>query len=179
MTDSSKIALRSKRLSDVRNDYDWQRDHELARLDATTPITCSFEEYLADYANELRYPSPSRCSFAVETHDGQHIGNCVYYNTNEGKSETELGIIIGDREYWNKGYGTDAVSALIDHIFRQTKLDRIHLKTLTSNLRAHKCFQKCNLKPCGYLERDGYEFLLMEIYRTEWQKLQLKTSSAL
>ncbi|UCB42553.1 MAG: GNAT family N-acetyltransferase [Dehalococcoidales bacterium] len=179
MTDSSKITLRNKRISDARNDYDWQSDHELARLDATTPITCSFEEYLVDYTDELQQPSYFRRSFAIETHDGQHIGNCVYYNINEGKGETELGIIIGDRRYWNSGYGTDAVSALIDHIFRQTKLDRIHLKSLVTNNRAHKCFQKCNLKPCGYLERDGYEFLLMEIYRAEWLELQSKNSPAL
>jgi RimJ/RimL family protein N-acetyltransferase len=179
MTDNSRILLRNKILSDARNDYDWQRDRELVRLDATTPINCSFKEYLADYADELRYPSSLRHSFAVETHDGKHIGNCVYYNINEAKGEAELGIMIGDRHYWDKGYGTDAVSALIDHIFQRTKLNRIYLKTLTSNSRAHKCFQKCNLKPCGYLKRDGYEFLLMEIHRKEWQEQQSKTSSSM
>jgi len=179
MTDSSRITLRNKRLSDARNDYDWQRDHELARLDATTPISCSFEEYLTDYTDELQYPFPFRRSFAIETHDGKHIGNCVYYNINEDKGETELGIMIGDRHYWDKGYGTDAVSALIEYIFRRTQLNRIYLKTLVVNSRAHRCFQKCNLKPCGYLERDGYKFLLMEIHRTEWQQQQSKTSFAL
>jgi RimJ/RimL family protein N-acetyltransferase len=177
MTDSNRITLRNKRLSDARNDYDWQRDHELARLDATTPISCSFEEYLTDYTDELQYPSPFRRSFAIVTHDGKHIGNCVYYNINETKGETELGIMIGDRHYWDKGYGADAVSTLIGHIFRRTQLNRIYLKTLTTNSRAHRCFRKCNLKPCGYLERDGYKFLLMEIYRTEWQEQQSKTSS--
>jgi RimJ/RimL family protein N-acetyltransferase len=176
MTNNSKIRLRAKRLSDARNDYEWQRDSELARLDATTPISCSFQEYLTDYTDEILYPSPYRHPFSVETHDGKHIGNCVYYNVDERKSEAELGIMIGDREYWNKGYGTDAVSALIDHIFQRTALNRIYLKTLVSNTRAHRCFRKCNLKPCGYLERDGYEFLLMEIHRNEWQKQQSKTS---
>ena len=179
MTDNSKTQLRNKRLSDARNDYDWQRDHELARLDATAPINCSYEEYLADYAYELQHPSYLRRSFAVETHDGKHIGNCVYYNINEDKGEAELGIMIGDRHYWDKGYGTATVSALIDHIFLRTKLDRIYLKTLVFNSRAHKCFQKCNFKPCGYLERDGYEFLLMEIFRKEWQGQQSKKSSSL
>ncbi len=175
MTNDNKIRLRNKSLSDARNDYEWQRDSELARLDATTPIDCSFQEYLTDYTDEIRYPSPYRRTFSLETHDGKHIGNCVYYNIDEKKSEAELGIMIGDRQYWNKGYGTDAVSTLIDHIFRQTKLNRIYLKTLVSNTRAHRCFMKCNLKPCGYLQRDGYEFLLMEIYRREWQEQQPET----
>ena len=178
MTNDSKIKLRNKRLSDARNDYDWQKDSELTRLDATTPIPCSFQEYLADYTDEIQYPSPYRRPFSMETQDGKHIGNCVYYNINEDRGEAELGIMIGDRQYWNKGYGTDAVSALINHIFRRTKLNRIYLKTLVSNTRAHKCFLKSNLKPCGYLERDGYEFLLMEIYRREWQEQPSETSPA-
>ena len=177
MTNDSKIRLRNKRLSDARNDYEWQRDCELARLDATTPIACSFQEYLTDYTDEIQYPSLYRRPFSMETQDGKHIGNCVYYNINEDRGETELGIMIGDRQYWNKGYGKDAVSALINHIFRRTKLNRIYLKTLVSNTRAHRCFLKCNLKPCGYLERDGYEFLLMEIYRREWQEHQSETPS--
>ena len=172
---NSKIKIRNKRLSDARNDYEWQTDPELARLDATTPLACSFQEYLADYTDSIQYPSPYRHAFSLETPDGKHIGNCVYYNIDEGKGEAELGIMIGNREYWNKGYGTDAVSALVDYIFRRTKLNRLYLKTLTSNTRAHRCFMKCNLKPCGYLERDGYEFLLMEIYRDEWQKQQSTT----
>ena len=178
MINDNKIRLRDKRLSDARKDYEWQKDSELARLDAATPINCSFQEYLIDYTDEVRYPSPHRRTFSLETHDGQHIGNCVYYNINENKSEAELGIMIGDREYWNKGYGTDAVSTLIDHIFQQTKLNRIYLKTLVTNTRAHRCFMKCNLKPCGYLKRDGYEFLLMEIYRQEWQEQQSESLSA-
>ncbi len=178
MTNDSKIKLRNKRLSDARNDYEWQRDSELARLDASTPITCSFQEYLSDYTDAIQYPSLYRHPFSLETQDDEHIGNCVYYNIDQNKGEAELGIMIGERQYWNKGYGTDAVSALINHIFRRTKLNRIYLKTLVSNTRAHKCFLKCNLKPCGYLERDGYEFLLMEIYRREWQEQQSKTSPA-
>ena len=178
MTNDSKIKLRNKRLSDARNDYEWQRDYELARLDATTPINCSFQEYLTDYSDEIQYPSPYRHPFSVETHDGKHIGNCVYYNVDEHKGEAELGIMIGDRDYWNRGYGTDTVSALINHIFRRTALNRIYLKTLVSNTRAHRCFMKCNLKPCGFLERDGYEFLLMEIYRNEWQQQQSENAPA-
>jgi len=175
MTNDSRITLRNKRMADARNDYQWQSDVELARLDAITPITCTFEEYLSDYADELQYPTRSRRSFAVETLDGKHIGNCVYYNINEGKGQAELGVMIGNRDYWDKGYGTEAVTALIDYIFRRTRLNRIYLKTLTSNTRAQKCFRKCNLIPCGYLDRDGHSFLLMDIRRQEWQEQQAKT----
>ena len=80
-----------------------------------------------------------RHRFAVETLDGKHIGNCAYYGVNETKGEAELGIMIGDRDCWDKGYGADAVGTLLDYIFRRTNLKRIHLKTLDSNIRAQKC----------------------------------------
>jgi len=122
MINGNKVRLRSKRLADARSDHTWQKDPELARLDAVTPVSLTFDEYLPEYAGELQYPSPSRRSFAVETLDGKHIGNCVYYNIDEAKGEAELGIMIGDRDYWDKGYGADAVAALINHIFQRTKL---------------------------------------------------------
>ena len=175
MINGSKVILRSKTLADARDDYNWQADLELAWLDAAPPVTMPFEEYQEAYRSELRYSSPNRCSFAVETLDGKHIGNCVYYNIDKVRGEAELGIMIGDREYWDKGHGTDAVATLIDHIFRQTSLKRIYLKTLDSNIRAQKCFQKCGLTPCGHSVREKFSFMLMEIHRKQWQEQQNTT----
>ena len=172
MIDGSKVVLRNKRLSDARNDYEWQRDPQLAWLDAAPPIECTFDEYVTDYGSELFFPSSVRRSFAVETLDGKHIGNCVYYNIDEDKGEAELGIMIGDRDYWDGGYGADAVRALLEHIFRATTLSRIYLKTLVGNGRAQKCFQKCRFTPCGHLKKDGHKFLLMDLTRKRWQKEQ-------
>ena len=168
----SKIKLRDKNLGDALNDYTWRTDPELAWLDGASLPTTTFSSYLADYANELRYPSLSRHRFAVETLDGKHIGNCSYYNIDETKGEAELGIMIGNRDYWGKGYGADTVTTLVNYIFHQTRLRRIYLKTLDSNSRAQKCFKKCGFTPCGHLVRDGFSFTLMEISRKQWQEKQ-------
>lgn len=172
MITGNKVKLRDKRLSDARNDYIWQTDTELARLDAVPRLTISFPQYLLDYTSELRYSPPTRHSFAIETLDGKHIGNCVYYNINETKGEAELGIMIGNRDYWDKSYGTDTVTTLVNHIFLQTNLKRIHLKTLDWNERAQKCFKKCGFTPCGQLVRDGYNFVVMELHRKQWEERQ-------
>lgn len=166
----SKVRLREKKLSDAQNDYQWQTDPELVRLDAMPLLTTSFPQYLLDYTNALRYPSGIRHAFAIETLDGKHIGNCVYYNVDEAKNEAELGIMVGNCDYWDKGYGTDAVTALVNHIFRQTNLKRIHLKTLDWNQRAQKCFKKCGFTPCGHRFRDGYNFVLMALHRDQWEE---------
>ncbi len=168
----SKVILRKKRLEDAQDDYTWRADPELSRLDASPPVTMSFPHYLLSYHNELNFPSFDSCRFAVDTPDGKHIGNCVYYEIDKIKGEAELGIMIGDRDYWDKGYGVDAVTALVSHIFSRTNLNRVYLKTLESNRRAQRCFQKCGFTPCGRMARDGYKFLLMDVYRKQWKKEQ-------
>ncbi|GAI02420.1 unnamed protein product, partial [marine sediment metagenome] len=93
----------------------------------------------------------------------------------EAKDEAELGIMICNRDYWDKGYGTDAVTTLVNHIFLQTNLKRIYLKTLDWNQRAQKCFKKCGFTPYGHLARDGYNFVLMELHRKQWKERQKRS----
>jgi RimJ/RimL family protein N-acetyltransferase len=168
----SKVILRDKRLADVQDDYTWQTDPELAQLDAVPLLATTFSQYLADYVSELRYSSLTRYRFAIETLDGQHIGNCTYYGISEANGEAELGIMIGNRDYWDKGYGADAVTTLLSYIFRRTNLKRIYLKTLDSNHRAQRCFQKCGFIPYGHLTKDGFSFVLMEIHCKQWKECQ-------
>jgi RimJ/RimL family protein N-acetyltransferase len=170
MITGSKIRLRDKGLADALADYIWQTDPELTRLDATSPLTTTFSQYLSDYADELGYSSPIRHRFAVETLLGKHIGNCSYYSISGAKGEAELGIMIGNRNYWDKGYGIDTVTTLVNYIFRQTNLKRIYLKTLESNSRAQKCFKKCGFTPYGHSVRDEFSFMLMEITRKQWSE---------
>jgi RimJ/RimL family protein N-acetyltransferase len=166
----SKIRLREKKLADAHNDYTWQSDPELTQLDAAPVLGVSFHVYLLEYADQLRNSGSSRYPLAVDTFDGKHIGNCTCYDINETKREAQLGIMIGDRNYWDKGYGTDAVSTMVDHIFLNTNLKRIYLKTLDWNLRAQGCFKNCGFQPCRKISRNGNSFVVMEIHRVQWEK---------
>jgi RimJ/RimL family protein N-acetyltransferase len=166
MIKGSKIVLRGKRLEDARKDYAWKTDAELARLDATIPLDMPFSHYLVSYAEELRYGNMGGRRYAIETLEGKHIGNCSYYNLDQDEKETELGILIGDRAYWNKGYGTDAVTTLVTQVFKETNIERIYLHTLEGNIRAQRCFQKCGFAPSGRVTRGGHNFILMELRKT-------------
>lgn len=164
------IRLRRKKLTDVRNDYNWQSDPELARLDAAPVLKASFPVYLMDYAELIHKPEYNRYPLAIETLDGKHIGNCTCYDIDDNKSEAQVGIMIGNRDYWDKGYGTDVISTLVDHIFLSTLLNRIYLKTLDWNLRAQKCFRNCGFIRYTSVTRNGHNFLFMEIKREQWLK---------
>ena len=158
-----KVKLRPKRVQDAAYDYSWRQDAELCRLDAAPPILCSFEEFLENYLEDLHQLNRSY-RFAIETPDGKHIGNCSYFNLDEAKKEAEMGIIIGDRAYWNRGYGADTIITSLKYFFPRTNIKRVHLKTLMWNIRAQKCFQKCGFVPCGQMIHGDYTFMLMEIH---------------
>jgi len=165
-----KIVLREKRLGDAPLDYAWREDPELARFDATFPIKMPFADYVVAYAEELNLSTPTRLRFAIEDLEGKHIGNCMLYDIDEKKGEAEMGIMIGDRRYWGKSYGTDVVTTLLDYVFENTSLQRIYLNTLDWNIRAQRCFEKCGFRRRGRSFRDAHTFVVMEVYRDEYLK---------
>lgn len=177
MIKTGRIKLRDKDPSDAWDDYSWETDTELAKLDAAPVANISYSQYLIDYTWDLRTPRTTSRQFAIDTTDGKHIGNCSFYNLDRSRGEVELGIMIGDRDYWNKGYGVDVVETLLERIFRETKVDRVHLKTLDWNTRAQKCFQKCGFNQCGLSSRDGYNFMTMEIFRKDWEQERMAQSA--
>lgn len=166
-----KVILRDKNISDARNDYIWHTDAELSYLDANPIPDVTFQQFLMEYTFLLNYQLSARCQFAIDTREGKHIGNCMCYDIDKYRREAEFGIMIGNRNYWDKNYGFDATNTMLGYMFRTKKLRRIYLKTLTSNIRGQKCFQKCGFRPYGSLEKNGFSFLLMELFRNDWAEM--------
>jgi RimJ/RimL family protein N-acetyltransferase len=166
-----KVVIREKRVEDAPDDYAWRTDEELARLDATRPIRMSFEDFLKFSKEELIYANRTSKRLAIDNLDGRHIGNCMFYDIDYRRARAELGIMIGDREYWDKGYGTDAVDSLLTHIFITTSLQVVYLHTLDWNHRARRSFAKSGFHEVKQVRRSGLDFVLMETDRQTWKRL--------
>jgi len=162
-----RVVLREKRLGDAHDDYRWRSEPELSRYDAARPLTVTYHEYLALYREDLLYPSAYRRSLAIEDEDGLHIGNVMYYNIDALRQEAELGITVGARDRWGKGYGTEAITLLAEYLLTKRGFVRVHLKTLSWNRRARRSFQKAGFVECGRTQRGDNSFVLME-FRREW-----------
>ncbi len=173
-----KVVLREKRLSDAADDYAWRTDPELARFDAASPLKLSFKEFTLYYIEQLRSLKEDRRWFAVDSQGGKHIGNCMYYDVDKNRKQAKIGVIIGDREYWGKGYGTDVVMTLVAHIFEDMNLERVYLDTLDWNARAQRCFQKCGFVVSGHTNDRGHNFVIMELYKS-WLKSNQDDNSQL
>ena len=162
------IRIREKRVEDIPDEYDWRVDEELSRLDATRPLTMSYDDFLKYAKEEMQFPNFRSKRLAVETIDGIHIGNVMYYDLNMRNAETELGIMIGNKEYWGKGYGTDIVKTLLRYLFDDLKLEKVYLHTLAWNYRAQSSFSKAGFSEMRSVRRGGQDFLLMQVNRNDW-----------
>ena len=166
----SKVILREKRVEDAPEDHAWRSDEHLARLDATRPLRIAYGDFLRFFTDELDVPNPRSKRLAIDTLDGLHIGNCMYYDIDLRRGEAELGIMIGDRNYWDKGYGTDAVESLLCHLFTTLSLTRVYLHTLEWNHRARRSFAKVGFREVRQVRRSGMDFILMEASRSDWER---------
>ena len=169
-----KVRIREKRETDIRNEYSWRIDPELSRLDATRPMTMSYEDFFRYSREEMQFPYYRSKRLAVETLEGIHIGNIMYYDLDMRSRQAELGIMIGDKEYWSSGYGTDTVNTLLRHLFTTLELDKVYLHTLSWNYRAQASFNKSGFKSVRDVKRGGQDFILMEVLRPDWEKSQSK-----
>jgi RimJ/RimL family protein N-acetyltransferase len=165
-----KVLLRDKRWGDAEQDHKWKTDPEIAQLDATLPVQLSLSQFRALHIYQPPFADWGGHTFAIDTLDGEHIGNCMYYNLDKHTRSVEIGVIIGERSYWNKGYGTEAISLLVNHIFQELRVEKIYLHTLEWNLRAHRAFEKCGFSTSGVRNRDKYTFMVMELQRSQWEK---------
>ena len=88
--------------------------------------------------------------------------------------EAFVGIGIGERELWGKGYGTDAMKVILRYAFQELNLRRVSLDTFEYNPRAIRSYEKAGFVHEGraedFLYREGrrWDLIFMGILREEW-----------
>ena len=163
------VRLREKIIEDAERDYEWRKDPELAEYDAARPMTMPFKNFFATLTDDLNYPSSYRRTFGIEdAATGKHIGNVMYYGYDSMLGEAELGITIGDRDYWSKGFGTDTCRVMLRYLFTEKDIRRVYLHTLSWNYRAQTAFARAGFQRTRHVRRDGYDFEQMEVRRESW-----------
>jgi RimJ/RimL family protein N-acetyltransferase len=144
----TRIVLRDKRRdSDDEDLFRWLNLEEWQYYDEPDkPFTGisreEFNEQLEERRRRSRKPSPSSRGWHIDTTEGQHIGWVNYYNLDEQANRAYVGICLPEEETWGKGYGTEAVRLLVDHLFDEMKLQEIRTATWAGNKRMVRCAEK-------------------------------------
>jgi RimJ/RimL family protein N-acetyltransferase len=175
MIEGKIINLRAQEMSDLERNTRWLNDREVMRfLSGRYPWSLTAEEnWLRD---RTRFPqSYANAAFAIETKDGRHIGNCGIHEASPEDRMASVGILIGEKDCWGQGYGTDAMRTMLCFAFEEMNLHRIELDVYAFNERARASYRKCGFidEVCKRQERfhEGrfIDVITMGILRHEWE----------
>jgi RimJ/RimL family protein N-acetyltransferase len=158
----------------------WQCDSEYVRLADNEPILLSSEKKIKEWFDKQveAGPQPERYSFSVRTlEEDKYIGFLGVW-VDLIHSEAWVGLGIGEREFWSKGYGTDMMKICLRYVFTELGLERLSLALHEYNPRALRSYEKCGFRLEGRTRkgilREGRrtDTLWMGILREEWLQMQ-------
>lgn len=89
--------------------------------------------------------------------DNEYIGNVYLTNIDYINRKAVSHILIGNKEYWNDGYGTEAMRLLLDYAFNHRNLRRIEALVLDDNIGSQKMHEKLGYKRDGLLRESLYK----------------------
>ena len=133
----------------------WSHDSEFWRLAHPEP---AFPQLPRNVKRELEGRPIDLPGFAIRTlADDRLIGLIGLYVISWPHRDASLGIQIGERTDWGKGYGTDALRVLLRYAFDELNLHRISLSMLEGNERAMRSYEKCGFRYEGR-ERQAWAY---------------------
>lgn len=171
-----RIRLRAPERDDVPRFAAWLNDPEVRQgLSMYLPLSISEEERWFEHM--LQTPAGEH-PLTIEVKRDETwipIGNCSFMNIDWRNRSAEIGIFIGEKSFWNQGFGSEAMKLMLEHGFQTLNLNRIFLRVFQTNPRAINSYEKVGFIHEGRLRqaeyRDGkyVDVLLMSVLRSEWR----------
>jgi RimJ/RimL family protein N-acetyltransferase len=104
------------------------------------------------------------------------IGNIQLMKISWRDSSAEIGIFIGEKRFWNQGYGRVAMQLMLKHGFSDLNLNRIFLRVDGNNPRAIRSYEHAGfihegrLRQAHFQNNEYIDSLLMSVLHSEWQE---------
>lgn len=154
MLEGKLVQLRAVEEKDLQLQHKWVNDREVMRYMARyLPVPM---KELADELEKDRKDSSS-VHFAIEDRrKGRLIGFCWFRRIHPANRHADVGIFIGDKRYWEKGFGTDAMRLLVSYGFDTLNLNRIGSAAFSFNPRSIRMHEKVGFKKEGVRKEFAY-----------------------
>ncbi|SHK07391.1 Protein N-acetyltransferase, RimJ/RimL family [Geosporobacter subterraneus DSM 17957] len=149
----------------------WVNDMEVSigMLFSSSQITADTEKSIMERLSKTNY------NFAiVDLEKNELLGNVGFPSIDTVNGIAEVGIFIGNKDYWGKGYGTEAMQLILDFGFNILNLHSIYLKVFAYNKPAIECYKKAGFKEVGRLREAKqiagrrYDEIYMDILAREF-----------
>ena len=153
----------------------WNQDSEYQRFSLVDPAALLSPEKITEWAGKRLESDQHHYFFAIRLLGSDHmVGSCGLSGEIFPHGEAYVGIGIGDRELWGKGYGTDAMLVLLRYGFNELNLRRVTLTVSAYNPRGIRSYEKAGFviegKARDFFLREGrrWDMVFMGILREEW-----------
>jgi RimJ/RimL family protein N-acetyltransferase len=113
--------------------------------------------------------------WAIETLARDYIGEITLTKIDRINRSAQVGIVIGSKPHWNKGFGTDAMRVVLRFAFDNMNLHRVWLNVYDFNVRGIKSYEKCGFTREGvqrelrFLDGRYHDSVLMGILEGEYR----------
>lgn len=170
-----RVYLRALEKEDLICIQKWSNDPEIRRL---TGEVASMGQADADKFLERVYNDNTREWFVIIIKENERlIGEAGLLRMFHAWRTTDISIIIGEKDAWGKGYGTESILLLLDYAFRRLNFHRVAIGVVGFNEKAIRFWEKIGFKKEG-IQRDGYyykhkyhDFVMMSILEDEFREL--------
>lgn len=169
-----KIYLRGLEREDISgNWYQWFNDEEVTRYMVRGAFPTSVESH-TEFYEHIVHSSTDLVLAICDKNTGAHIGNVGLHRIDWINRSAEFGIVIGEKAFWGRGYGTEATKLIISHGFRRLNLRKIFLGVCAEHVAAIKAYERSGFRQEAVLKselyRDGryLDKVLMSIFATDF-----------
>lgn len=174
-----RARLRPWNVNDAPVFQRWFNDPEIRHFVGGTAWQMSFPAEEALVRARLENDWERGFAFAIEATDVEDapclVGNVDLRGLDAISRRGVIGIMIGEREFWSRGYGEDAMRAICRFGFADLDLHRLELMVAAFNPRAIRCYEKVGftvegrLRDHRYVAGRYYETLLMGLLREDFE----------
>ena len=165
--DGLRIFLKILRESDATSEHaGWLNNPEVNRYLATKKATVAGLRKYIQEKNE----SPDALFFGIFFKENEKFIGTVKLEPIEFlESRATVAIMIGDKDYWNKGLGTETIKLMTKYVFQELNLNEVNLGVVSENKVAVRAYEKAGLRVCRIDEKSkfydnmAYDNLIMSI----------------
>jgi RimJ/RimL family protein N-acetyltransferase len=172
--DGNRLYLRNLKKEDLTDRYlSWLNNRETVEFMESGRFPVSMAE-LEKFHTKITESENDVIFAIVDKSTGAHIGNIKIGNINRVHSYADLGILIGEKEFRGKGYGSEAINLVLEYAFNRLNLNKVILGTYADHTSAIKLYEKAGFKKEGTIRnllfRDGkyHDKILMGILSEEF-----------
>jgi len=142
--DGERIYLRNLIESDASEEYcEWLNDEEVNKYLETRKTTIP---ELVEYIKDKNQSEDCLFLGIFDSNNDKHIGNIKLEPISFDEKKGKLGILLGDKSYWGKGIGREAMVLFIDYAFAKLGLNKVYLGVISENKKAIKSYKSLGFK---------------------------------